>query len=34
MNLTDKVRSKMTWENTVDMVIERLAAIAAKGGKK
>lgn len=33
-NLTDKVRSTMTWENTVDAIIDRLAAIAVSGGKR
>lgn len=32
--LTSKVRSSMTWDNTIDAVIERLSAIAMKQGEK
>ena len=32
--LTEKVRTSMTWENSVDAVIERLSAIAEKQGVK
>lgn len=32
--LTDKVRKTMTWENAVDVVIDRLSALAEKQGGK
>jgi len=34
MNLSYKVRSKLTWDNTVNTIIERLADLAANGGKR